>query len=96
MELQAANSVNLPDTAAVHDQNVRPPGDVAESRRIGAGHPDLGAERCERIIERGAPSGIEMRHHLIEQEERRKASHLFDQPRMREDQPDQQRFLLAG
>ena len=37
-----------------------------------------------------------MRHHLVEQQQRRDTGHLRDQTGMRQHQPDQQRLLLAG
>src|SRR5271166_3849918 len=41
---------------------------VGECRRIGAGHPHLGAEPFELIIERGAPHRIEVGDDLVEQD----------------------------
>ena len=49
-------------------------GDLGERRRIGAGHPDLRAERCERIVQRGAAAGIEMGDDFVEQQQRRDAA----------------------
>ena len=37
-----------------------------------------------------------MRDDFVEQEDRRKSGHVFDQRGMRENEPDQQGFLLAG
>ena len=71
-------------------------GDVGKGRRIGAGHPDLRADRCQRVIERGAAQGIEMRHDLVEQHHRRIAGHVLDEMRMRQRQPYEHRLLFAG
>ena len=70
--------------------------DLGKQRRIGAGHPHLGAELREFRVQRRAPRRIEMRDHLVEQQHRREAGHLGDQTRMREHEADQQRLLLAG
>ena len=40
--------------------------------------------------------GIEMRRNLVEQQDRRLATPLGDQLGMGEDEPEQQRLLLAG
>ena len=45
---------------------------------------------------RRPPAGIEMRGDLVEQQDRRRAGDFGGQPRMRNDEPDQQRLLLAG
>ncbi len=47
-------------------------------------------------MQRGAPRRIEMRDDFVEQQDRREAGHLGDQSRVREHEPDQQRFLFAG
>src|SRR5687767_4273467 len=70
--------------------------DLRERRRVGAGHPDLRAERLELAIERGAPARIEMGDDLVEQQQRRESGHLGEQPGMGEHETDQQRLLLAG
>ena len=76
-----------------HGRGVR---DLDKQRRIGAGHPDLRAELVKFGVQCRAPVGIEMRHHLVEQQHGRRAGHLGDQSRMRQDEPDEQRFLFAG
>jgi len=53
-------------------ENLRARTDLREGRRIGAGHPDLGAERFELAIERGAAFRIEVGDHFIEQQDRSK------------------------
>ena len=63
---------------------------------VGAGQPDLRAEFRQFFEQRRAPGGIQMRHHLVEQQQRRDAGHLGDQAGMRQHQPDQQRLLFAG
>src|SRR4051812_13851961 len=70
--------------------------DFGECGRIRAGHPDLRAKTRERVVKRVAPVRVEMRDDFIQQKHWRKAGHLTDQPGMREHEPDQQRFLLAG
>ena len=84
------------DAAGAHLERLRARGDSRKRCRIGAGHPDLRIECGERIVERGAAAGVEMRDDLVQQQQRRVLRHLGDQPRMREHQPDQQRLLLAG
>src|ERR1051325_6525001 len=61
---------------------------IGERRRIGAGHENLRAKFIERVVERRAAAGIEMRHHFVEQQHRREAGHLGDQARVRENESD--------
>lgn len=77
-------------------EHLRAADDVAERRRIGPGHPDLGTEAAQCVVERGAPCRIEMGDDLIEQQHRRKPGHVLDQAGMGEHETDQQRLLLAG
>src|ERR1035438_6895452 len=77
------SAARLHHTAA-HLEHLRAADNVAESYRIGARHPDLRAEICQRVIERGAARRVEMGDDLVEQQQRRKAGHLLDQPGMRE------------
>src|SRR5579863_10675401 len=67
-----------------------------EQRRVGSGQPDLAFKAKQCGEKRVASGAVEMRRDLIEQEQRRLAAGPLLQPRMGEDNRDQQRFLLAG
>jgi hypothetical protein len=56
------------DPAGIDVENFACCVDVGEGQGVGAGHPDLRAELCQFIEQRRAPGGIEMRHHLVEQQ----------------------------
>ena len=64
----SARSSTAGDPAGIDVEDLAGRADVGECRGIGAGHPDLRAELCQLIEQRLAPGGIEMRHHLVEQQ----------------------------
>src|ERR1700674_2259445 len=74
--VQTAGSGAAGDLALLHVENLAAWADIGERRRVGAGHPDLGAEFCKFLKQRLAPGGIEMRHYLVEQQQRHNAGHL--------------------
>src|SRR6185437_9676863 len=80
------------DTAVLDVENLAGGADLGKRRGVGAGHPDLGAEPRQFAEQRGAPTGIEMRDHLVEQQQRGDAGHFGDQTGMRQDQANQQRL----
>ena len=94
--LQQSDHAAARDPPGIDVENLAGCADLGECGRIGAGHPDLRAERRQFIEQRLAPVGIEMRDHLVEQQQRRDAGHLRHQRGVRQHQPDQQRLLLAG
>ena len=71
------------------------PGQAGEGRGIRAGDEHLAADPLQGVEQCGAAARIEMRGDLVEQRERRDARHVGDEPRMRENEPDQQRLLFA-
>jgi hypothetical protein len=56
------------DLAGIDVENLARRADVGEGLGVGAGHPDLRAELRQLGEQRRAPIGIEMRHHLVEQQ----------------------------
>ena len=68
----------------------------AERRRISARHPRLGAEFAELGMQCGTPRRVKMSEDLVKEEDRSSPGHLAHQSRMRQHEPDQKRFLLAG
>ena len=84
------------DPPGVDGDDLTAVADLGEGRRIGPGHPDLGAERGQFGEQCGAAAGVEIRYHLVEQQQRRDAGHLGDQIGVGQHQADQERLLLAG
>ena len=82
--------------AVADGQKLSPAAQRREQRGVGAGEPGLAREPGERLEERGAPPGIEMRGDLVEQQQRRLAAQGPLQLGMRQQDRDQQRLLLAG
>jgi hypothetical protein len=66
-----------------------------EQAFIGSGHPGLSANLEQRIEEVTPPLLVEMRNHLIQQQDRCAATLGCDQPRMREHKRDEQGLLLT-
>ena len=58
------------DPAGIDVENLARRADFGEGRGVGAGHPDLRPEFCQFTEQGRAPAGIEMRHHLVEQQQR--------------------------
>jgi hypothetical protein len=56
------------DLAGIDVEDLACCADVGEGQGIGAGHPHLRAELCQFIEQCRAPGGIEMGHHLVEQQ----------------------------
>src|ERR1700744_5309020 len=77
-------------------QHLRLAREFSEGGAIGARHEDLTAERGELFEESAAARGIEMRRDLVQEQDRRDAGDFRDEPRMREDEADEQCLLLAG
>jgi hypothetical protein len=71
-------------------------GELGEERRVGAGHPDLASKRREPLEQAAAAARIEMGRDLVEEHQRRKPAHRGDEARLGEDEPDEERLLLAG
>lgn len=94
--LTAASRLARLDAPAGDLEDPRACTDIGEACRIGAGHPDLGAERGEFIEQRDPAARIEMGDHLVEQQQRRDAGHLGDETCMGQHETDQERLLLAG
>ena len=68
---------------------------AVEQFRIGASHPDLGAETTKNIEQGAAPVGVEMRRDFVQQQHRPALGGGLH-PGMRQNQGNHQRFLLAG
>jgi hypothetical protein len=60
-----------PDLTGTHREQVGISRDVGKGCRIGSGHENLRAKPVESGKQCRAPAGIEMRHHLVEQQHRR-------------------------
>src|SRR3569623_1753622 len=56
-------------------ESVRAIAGFGECSGVGAGHPDLCAERCEFVEQCCATARIEMCHHFVEQQQRHDAGH---------------------
>ena len=56
------------DLTRIDAENLARRADASERRGISAGHPDLRAKFEELVEQRQAPIGIEMGHHLIQQQ----------------------------
>src|SRR4051794_9130606 len=69
--------------------------DTRKERRLGGGHPHLAAA-LEPLEQSRAASRIEMGGDLVEEQDWWLAPTLRDQLGMGENQPEQQRLLLAG
>ena len=70
--------------------------DITKSDGIRPGHPDLTPKAAQCVEQRRAPAGIEVRHHFVEQQYRRKASKPCDQFGIGKNKADEQRLLLPG
>ena len=78
------------------DRNWAAPPQRREQRGVGAGQPCLAVEPEHRLEQRRAAARVEMRRDLVEQQERRLAANRPLQPRMSQQDRDQQRLLFAG
>ena len=84
------------DFALLDPPKSGPPRQRIEGIRIRSRHPRLGAETQNFFKQRRPPVAIEMRRDLIEQQDRcRPFLPLRQQLCMRQDEPEQQRFLLS-
>src|SRR4051794_31462279 len=70
-------------------------GNALEQAGFGGGHPHL-PSAAKPLEEGGSALRIKMRRHLVEEQDRGLASALRHEFGMGEDQPEEQRFLLAG
>src|SRR5262245_50666849 len=73
-------------------QRLRLSFDVRERRGVGARHPSLRADALQLRVERGPPQRIEMSDYLVQQQYRCKARHFGKQPRVRQNETDEQRL----
>src|ERR1700730_11919413 len=67
-----------------------------EQRLVGAGQPGLAVEPEQRVEQRRTPARSELCGNFVEQQHRRLTAYRPLQPRVGEEDRDQQRLLLAG
>src|SRR3989337_116865 len=84
-----------PDLTPIHHENLGVLCHRSEQVPVGPGHPGLGAEARD-FANKGLAAGlVEMGRHLVQKDERGGAFQLLDQFGLGENEPDQERLLLA-
>ena len=84
------------DVAVAQRQPLRAFAERGEDGGVGAGHEGLAAEVVEDAEEGPAARLVEMGGDLVEENDRRLAGEPRHEPRLREDEADEERLLLAG